>query len=65
MYLCRLSYLKVWARKQGEEQDFETFARVTLDSLKESVNAIKSEQDQMMTDFKFPLWTSLGFGALL
>ena len=55
MYLCRLSYLEVWARKQHEEQDFETFARVTLDSLQESVNAIKSEQDQMMTVFKFQL----------
>ena len=40
MYLCRLSYLEVWVRKQGEEQDLETFARVTLGSLQESVNAI-------------------------
>ena len=36
--------------KKGEEQDFETFVRVTLGSLQESVNAIKSAQDEMLSE---------------
>ena len=36
--------------KKGEEQDFETFVRTTLGSLQESVNAMKSGQDQMMSE---------------
>ena len=36
--------------KKGEEQDFETFVRVTLGTLQESVNAIQSAQGQLMSD---------------
>ena len=36
--------------KKGEEQDFETCVRVTLGSLQESVNAIKSAQDEMLSE---------------
>ena len=36
--------------KKGKEQDFETFVRTTLGSLQESVNAMKSGQDQMMSE---------------
>ena len=38
--------------KKGEEQDFETFVRVTLGSLQESVNAVESAQDDMLSEFK-------------
>ena len=36
--------------KKGEEQDFETFVRVTLGTLQESVDAIQSAQGQLMSD---------------
>ena len=36
--------------KKGEEQDFETFVRVTLGTLQESVNAIQSAQGQLMSE---------------
>ena len=36
--------------QKGEEQDFETFVRTTLGSLQESENAMKSGQDQMMSE---------------
>ena len=37
-------------KKKGEEQDFETFVRVTLGSLQKSVNAIKSAQDEKLSE---------------
>ena len=36
--------------KKGEEQDFETFVRVTLGSLQKSVNAIKSAKDEKLSE---------------
>ena len=37
-------------KKKGEEQDFETFVRVTPGSLQKSVNAIKSAQEEKLSE---------------
>ena len=36
--------------KKGKEQDFETFVRMTLALLQESVTTIKTSQDRIMSE---------------